>query len=192
MEDTVRFVGIAGSLRSGSYNRAALRAAVELAPPGVEIVVWDRLREVPPYDADVEAAEGPCEAIVELARMVGEADGVLIASPEYNWSIPGALKNALDWASRGEPVFAGKVGAIMGVSGGPLGTARMQYHLRMVLGYLDMVVVPKPEVMIGMASQRFDSDGFLVDEASRGFVVQLVERARDLALQLRRGALVGR
>src|SRR5690606_28963397 len=123
--------GIAGSLRQGSYNRALLRAAQELAPPGMEIRVFERLREVPPYDADLEAMGDP-EPVRALKQAIAEADALLIATPEYNHGVPGVLKNAIDWASRPprSSVLSGKPTAIFGASPGVTGTARAQAALR--------------------------------------------------------------
>jgi chromate reductase, NAD(P)H dehydrogenase (quinone) len=170
----VRILGIAGSLRQKSYNRAALRAAAELAPEGASVEIFD-LDGIPPFSEDTEGQ--PPAQVIELKRRIREADAVLFATPEYNYSIPGVLKNAIDWASRpyGDNSFDGKPAAIMGASVGALGTARAQYHLRQVMVFLNMFPVNQPEVMIGNASQRFDADGNLTDEKTREFIGKLLQ-----------------
>ena len=169
---TIRVLGIAGSLRAGSYNKAALRAAIALAPAGMTIETFD-IAPLPFYNADIATPTPP--AVADLIAKVTAADAILFAMPEYNFSVPGAMKNALDWFSR-DPNrgFAGKPVAIMGASGGPLGTARGQYHLRQICVYLDMHPVNKPEVFIGMAQHKFDADGNLTDEATKTFIGQLL------------------
>jgi chromate reductase len=174
MAESVRILGIAGSLRSGSYNRAALRAAVQLAPQGATIETFE-LNGIPGFSEDDE--RGPPAIVVELKRRIREADAILLVTPEYNYSIPGVLKNAIDWASRpyGDSAWNGKPAAIMGASVGTLGTARAQYHLRQIMVFLNMFPLNQPEVMIGNASQRFDKEGNLTDEATKGYVRKLVE-----------------
>jgi chromate reductase len=172
------FCAISGSLRSGSYNTAALRAAAELAPDGVNIVEAG-LADIPIYNEDVKAAGFPA-AVARLQQTIASADAVLIATPEYNYSIPGVLKNAIDWVSRTDPQpFANKPVAIMGASPGALGTARAQYDLRRMCVYLDAHLLNKPEVMISAAHTRFDADGRLTDQATRTFVASLVTALRD-------------
>jgi chromate reductase, NAD(P)H dehydrogenase (quinone) len=166
-------LGISGSLRADSYNTAALRAARELLPAGAEMDVFDRLSEVPLYNQDME--KDPPPAVVDLKRRIERADAILIATPEYNFSVPGVLKNAIDWASRPSNSWAGKPAAIIGASTGMLGTARAQYHLRQMFVFLDVHPVNKPEVLIPMARDRFDDQGNLTDEASRKFLAQLME-----------------
>lgn len=162
-------LGLCGSLRARSYNHQALLAAGE-ALPGGHLVGITTARGIPLYDAD-EQDEGYPDAVQKLAGQIRAADGVLIASPEYNFSIPGGLKNALDWLSRlPEQPFRAKPVAILGAATGPVGTARMQYDLRRVLQFLDADVLPKPEVFIAHAASRFNAEGRLVDEATRGFV----------------------
>lgn len=169
-----RVLGISGSLRKGSYNTMALEAARQLAPSGMTIERFD-IRPIPLYDEDVRA-KGLPEPVQDFRRAIAEADAVLIVSPEYNFSIPGVLKNAIDWASRPpDQPFNEKPVAIMGCSPGPIGTTRMQYHLRQVLTAINAFVVNKPEVAIGNVTQRFDAEGNLVDETTRQFVRQLLE-----------------
>ena len=178
MSKPVRILGIAGSLRRQSYNSGALRAAAELAPEGATVEVFE-LDGIPGFSEDEE--QNPPDKVVELKRRVREADAVLFVTPEYNYSIPGVLKNAIDWASRpyGDSAWSGKPAAIMGASVGAIGTARAQYHLRQVLVFLDMFAVNQPEVMIANAAQRFDAEGNLTDEATREFVRRLVQSLVD-------------
>ena len=180
----MRILGIAGSLRAGSYNRALLAAAAELAPEGVRIEPWERLREVPPYDADEDTDERRPESVRDLKRALTEADGVLIATPEYTYGIPGVLKNALDWASR--PGYASplarKPAGMMGASGGAIGTARAQMHLREVL-YASLVrVMPHRGVLVGGAKQKF-ADGRLTDEPTREFLASYLRELADFVRQ---------
>src|SRR5579884_3834008 len=167
----MRILGIAGSLRRQSYNRAALRAAAQLVPPDATLDIFE-LDGIPAFNQDEE--QNPPATVVELKRRVREADAVLFVTPEYNYSVPGVLKNAIDWASRpyGDSAWAGKPAAIMGASVGALGTARAQYHLRQIMVFLNMFPVNQPEVMIGHAAQRFDKDGNLTDEATKEFIRQ--------------------
>jgi chromate reductase len=181
------FCAISGSLRSGSYNTAALRAATELAPDGVDIVEAG-LADIPIYNEDVKAMALP-DAVVRLQHAIASADAVLIATPEYNYSIPGVLKNAIDWVSRTDPQpFANKPVAIMGASPGTLGTARAQYDLRRMFVYLDAHLLHKPEVMISAAHTRFDADGRLTDPATRTFVASLLTALRDWTHRLQASA----
>ena len=184
---SLTFCAISGSLRLKSYNTAALRAAAELAPEGVAIVEQG-IADIPLYNEDVKAAGFPA-AVSRLQAAIASADAVLIATPEYNYSVSGVLKNAIDWVSRTEPQpFANKPVAIMGASPGALGTARAQYDLRKMFVYLDAHLLNKPEVMIGAAHTRFDADGKLTDDATRKFVASLVIALRDWTLRLRTSA----
>ena len=174
MDKCIRILGIAGSLRQASYNRGTLRAATELVPEGATIEIFE-LDGIPGFDQDDE--HNPPEKIAELKRKVREADAILFVTPEYNYSIPGVLKNAIDWASRpyGDNAWNGKPAAIMGASTGSIATARAQYHLRQVMVFLNMFPVNQPEVMIGNAGEKFDKDGDLTDEATRVFIRQLLQ-----------------
>ena len=178
MSKPVRILGIAGSLRRQSYNRSALRAAAELAPEGATIDIFE-IDGIPPFSEDDE--QRPPEKVVELKRRIRESDAVLFVTPEYNYSIPGVLKNAIDWASRpyGDSAWSGKPAAIMGASVGTIGTARAQYHLRQVMVFLDMFPVNQPEVMIANASERFDAEGNLTDETTREHVRRLLQSLAD-------------
>lgn len=166
---TLRVLGISGSLRKGSFNTAVLRAAVELAPAGMSIDVAD-LQEIPIYNED-DRAKGFPDPVQRLRDAIAAADALLIVTPEYNYSIPGMLKNAIDWASRppSQP-FAGKALAIMGASGGMGGTMRAQYHLRQVAVFLDMHLLNKPEVFVRSAQKLVDAEGKLTDEPTRKLV----------------------
>jgi chromate reductase len=164
----LRVLGIAGSLRKGSYNRALLRVAIELAPPDLEIRAFDRLAEISLYDADVESAGDP-PPVVALKSAIAESDAVLIATPEYNHSIPGVLKNSIDWASRpaGRSVLRGKAAGMIGATPGNGATIRAQLALRQALdGVGGMYVMPEPHVLIARAGERFDAEGQLIHEAT--------------------------
>jgi len=169
----MKVIGISGSLRKGSFNSAALRAAQELAPEGMTIERAE-IGDLPLYDDDVRAAGLPAP-VERLRAQLAAADAILFVTPEYNFSIPGVLKNAIDWASRppNQP-FDDKPVAIMGASGGVIGTARAQYHLRQMLVFLNAHPINKPEVMIGQAATKFDAEGRLTDEPTREFVRQLL------------------
>lgn len=172
---SVVICGLAGSLRRASYNRALLVAAQELAPEGVEIRVFDRLGDLPHYNSDLEV-DLP-EPVVSLREAIRSADGLLIATPEYNHSIPGVLKNAIDWASRPptSSVLKRKPCAILGAATGLMGTVRGQLALRQALASTETHVLLKPEVLIGKAAEKFDASLRLTDEPTRGFVSALVE-----------------
>jgi chromate reductase len=165
----MKILGIAGSLRKQSYNLGALRAAQALVPEGVTLTIFD-LRGIPVYDQDLDAA-APAR-VTEFKAAIRAADAILFATPEYNYSVPGVLKNAIDWASRpyGDNAWAGKPVALMGASVGTIGTARAQYHLRQSFVFLDMHALNQPEVMIANAGQRFDADGNLTDDATKEFI----------------------
>ena len=167
-------LGIAGSLRRDSFNKAALRAAQKLVPQGVTLEIFE-LDGIPLFNQDEE--KNPPAKVAELKSKIRAADAILICTPQYNYSIPGVLKNAIDWASRpyGDSAWAKKPVAIMGASPGALGTARAQYHLRQMFVFLDMYAVNQPEVMIANAAQRFDAQGNLTDETSRKLIQQLLQ-----------------
>jgi len=174
MDKSVRILGMAGSLRRDSYNRAALRAAVQLAPEDASIEIFE-LDGLPGFNQDEE--QNPPDKVVELKRRIRGSDAILFVTPEYNYSVPGVLKNAIDWASRpyGDSAWNGKPAAIMGASIGAIGTGRAQYHLRQMMVFLNMFPINQPEVMIGNASERFDAQGNLTDEATREFIRQLLK-----------------
>ncbi|HKE61153.1 MAG TPA: NAD(P)H-dependent oxidoreductase [Nitrospira sp.] len=174
MEDLIKILGFAGSLRKASYNRAALRAAVKLVPQGAQLETFG-LDNIPLYNGDHEP-ELPQEVRVFKAA-IKAADAILIVTPEYNNSVPGVLKNALDWASRPyeDNAWDGKTVGVMGASIGLLGTARAQYHLRQILVSLNMFPVNRPEVMIARAGEKFDSDGNLKDQVTTQKIRELLE-----------------
>lgn len=186
MEGT-RVLGVAGSLRKGSYNAAALRAAIRLAPPGLAIDVFDRLRDIPPYDEDLKQQGFP-PAANEFREAIRGSDAVLIVTPEYNYSVPGVLKNAIDWASRPpDQPFDGKPVAIMGASPGRLGTARAQYHLRQSFVFLNGLVMLRPEVMIGGAAEKFDEEGNLTDRQTAEVIGKFLSALVEWVAFIRRG-----
>jgi chromate reductase, NAD(P)H dehydrogenase (quinone) len=168
-------LGIAGSLRKASYNRALLRAAQELAPEGVRIEIFDELDQIPLFNQDEE--QNPAPKVTELKQRIRNADAILIVTPEYNYSVPGVLKNTIDAASRpyGDSAWTGKPVAIMGASIGTLGTARAQYHLRQMFVFLNMYPVNQPEVMVANAMNSFDQNGNLTNEATKQLVRQLLQ-----------------
>ena len=177
MADAMRpllILGIAGSLRQGSYNRAALRVAQQVAPTGTTIELFD-LDGIPPFNQDLEQAVP--EKVTQFKARIRAADAILFSTAEYNYSIPGVLKNAIDWASRphGASAWKGKPAAIMGASAGTQGTSRAQYHLRQVFIFLDMMALVQPEVMIANAHEKFDASGNLTDEKTRGYIKKLIE-----------------
>lgn len=163
MSDRQHILGIAGSLRAGSLNRALLHAAAELAPPGMTIEVFD-LAAVPLYNGDIEAAGDP-PGVMALKRAIAAADGVLMATPEYNHGVPGVMKNAVDWASRppGGAPLGGKPVGIIGASPGITGTARGQSQLRQAFEFTASYCMPQPELLVFKAHEKFDGNGKLID-----------------------------
>ena len=170
----MRILAISGSLRRDSHNTALLRAAEELLEPGDTLELWEGLREVPPFDQDLDDEPAPA-AVASLRAAVAGADAVLIATPEYNHSVPGVLKNALDWASRphASNVFRGKPVAVVGSSAGLFGAVWAQAELRKVLGAMGARVVDL-ELPVGLAAEKFDEDGQLVDEATRASLADVL------------------
>jgi chromate reductase, NAD(P)H dehydrogenase (quinone) len=169
-------VAFAGSLRRGSFNRALLDAAKELAPEGMSVELIE-IGALPFYNADVEA-EGDPPGVVTFKASLREADGVLIATPEYNDGIPAVLTNAIDWGSRlpGRSPLAGKPVALVGASPSQVGTARAQLHLRQLLGHVHAKTLPPPELLVAAAHQRFDADLRLTHEDTRRVLAALLER----------------
>lgn len=176
----LKMLGIAGSLRKGSFNRLALKAAQGLVPAGATLDIFD-LPDLPGFNQDQEKT--PPAAVSELKAKIRAADAILLVTPEYNYSVPGVLKNAIDWCARpyGDSAWKGKPVAVMGASTGVLGTARAQYHLRQTLVFLDMPAVNQPEVMISGAANKFDKDGNLTDDMAKKLIGQLLTNLCDLA-----------
>ena len=174
MSDSIKILGISGSLRKGSYNTAALRAAIELCPDEAEIEVCE-IGHLPLFDQDFE--QDPPAVVKEFKEKVAAADAILFSTPEYNYSVPGVLKNAIDCGSRpyGHSAWDGKPAAIMGASSGVIGTARAQYDLRKMMVFLNMFPINRPEVMIGKAAEKFDAAGNLTDDTTRDFIRQMLE-----------------
>ena len=173
-------LGLSGSLRRASFNAGLLRAAVELAPSGVTIEVGD-IRDVPLYDADEEAKSGLPAAVERLQQQLAAADGLLLATPEYNNGIPGVFKNAIDWMSRGEGLrlFKGKPVAVMGTSPGGFGTILSQNHWLPVLRYLRCSIRAEGRLIVSRAGAVFDDEGNLHDEKTRELVREFVAEFAD-------------
>jgi chromate reductase len=184
MSDSVKILGIAGSLRKGSYNRAALRAAQKLVPGNARLEIFE-LDGIPPFNQDIEMQ--PPQAVLELKSKVRSADAILFVTPEYNYSVPGVLKNAIDWGSRpyGDSAWEGKPAAVMGASVGMIGTARAQYHLRQMFVFLNMYALNRPEVMIANAADKFDAQGNLVDDDTRKWIRELLSALATWAMRLK-------
>jgi chromate reductase len=174
-QPSLNVLGFAGSLRKGSFNRMLLRAAVELAPPGMTIDTYE-LDAIPLYNGDVEAQGDPAP-VGDFKDAIGRADAILVVTPEYNYGIPGVLKNAIDWASRppGRSVLNGKPAAIMGATPGAFGTTRAQLQLRQAFLFTQTLALLQPEVLVAKAHEKFDGEGRLADETTRKFVRQLLE-----------------
>jgi chromate reductase len=170
----MNFIGISGSLRQASYNTALLQTLPELAPAGIEIAVHT-LHSIPIFNEDDEAATGKPAAVKILDAAIRQAHGVIIATAEYNFGIPGGLKNASDWLSRHGSPLNGKPVGVMGASQGPVGTARVQYDLRKNLQAHEAIVMPKPEVFVANAQTKFNSKGELTDSATREHLVKWLE-----------------
>ncbi|MDH4266225.1 MAG: NAD(P)H-dependent oxidoreductase [Deltaproteobacteria bacterium] len=174
MNPKISILGFAGSLRKGSFNRGLLRIAKELVPQEAELEIFD-LEGIPPFNQDLE--NQPPQKVKEFKAKIRAADAVLIVTPEYNYSIPGVLKNAIDWASRpyGDNALEGKPVALMGASIGMLGTARAQYHLRQCFVWLNMYPLNQPEVMVPFAEEKFDANGALTDQKTKEKIKELLE-----------------
>jgi chromate reductase len=176
---SLRILGIAGSLRRASLNRALLRAAAELAPEGMEIAAFD-LAEVPLYDGDVEAAGDP-EPVARLKAAIRAADGILFVTPEYNHGVPAVMKNAVDWASRppSDSALAGKPVGIIGASPGITGSARGQSQLRQAFEFTNSFCMPQPELLVFRAHEKFDGEGRLIGEGTSTHLVRYLEKLGD-------------
>lgn len=171
-DDVIELLGISGSLRSGSYNSALLRAASQLAPEGVRIDIYEGLGDIPLYNDDVRLLGEPA-GVTRIKQRIAAADGVLICTPEYNNSVPGVLQNAIDWISRppAESPLRGKPVGIAGVATGNFGAVRAQTVLRQVLASTASVAMIRPELAVFQARSRFDDDGNLTDETTRELLV---------------------
>jgi chromate reductase, NAD(P)H dehydrogenase (quinone) len=177
-------LGFSGSLRKGSFNSMALRAAQKLAPEGMRIEIAD-LAPIPIYNEDVRTAGLP-DSVAALKERIRAADAILLVSPEFNFSVPAVMKNMLDWMSRPPaPPFDGKPVAIMGASTGILGTARMQYHMRQILVYMNTFTVNKPEVFITLAAAKFNAEGDLTDAPTAQVITDLLVSLRTLAQRVK-------
>jgi chromate reductase, NAD(P)H dehydrogenase (quinone) len=186
-QSVIKILGIAGSLRKGSYNRAALKAAQLLAPADVAMEIFE-IDGIPGFNQDEE--QNPPEKVVKLKQLVRASDAILFVTPEYNYSVSGVLKNVIDWASRpyGDSAWNGKPAAIMGASVGIFGTARAQYHLRQSLVGFNMHLVNRPEVMIANAASQFDSEGNLTDEKTKELIRSLLVSLAAWTRKLRKEA----
>ncbi|MEJ2738327.1 MAG: NAD(P)H-dependent oxidoreductase [Dehalococcoidia bacterium] len=173
MDDLIKILSFAGSLRKGSYNKALLYAASESVPAGTNLEIFD-LNGIPLFNQDLESSFP--EIVTGFKNKIRAADALLIATPEHNFSIPGVLKNAIDWASRphGDNSFEGKPVAIMSASTGMLGGSRAQYHLRQSFVFLDMYPINKPEIFVSFASKKFDSEGRLTDSKTSELIAELL------------------
>lgn len=184
MSETIRVVGISGSLRRESYNSALLRTAGELLPDGMTLEVV-RIADLPFYNSDIEQ-QGMPSPVRHFRDQLATADALLLATPEYNFSVSGVLKNALEWASRPpNPPLHGRPCGLMGASVSPLGTARGQFHLRHICVSLNILPLNAPHVDVSEAKKRFDADGRLADGATRDMIAQLLRELRDFTLRLR-------
>jgi chromate reductase len=185
MDRKIRILGFAGSLRKDSYNKALLRAAVQLAPKSVVLETFD-LEGIPPFNQDLE--NQPPQKVKDFKAKIRAADALLIVTPEYNYSIPGVLKNAIDWASRpySDNAFDDKPVAIMGASTGMLGTARAQYHLRQCFVFLNMHPTCLPELFVTYAREKFDENGGLTDEETKKHLVKMLENLTSWTLRQRK------
>jgi chromate reductase len=186
MNSPLTILGIAGSLRKGSYNHLALKAAQELAPEGAQIEIFG-LQGIPLFNQDEE--KHPPAIVTDFKNRIRAADAILLVTPEYNYGVPGLLKNAIDWASRpyGDSAWNGKHVAVMSAAAGMLGGARAQYQLRQSFVFLNMHPINQPEVMIAQAHEKFDAEGNLTDETAKKLIRQLLH---NLVTMTRRMASV--
>jgi chromate reductase, NAD(P)H dehydrogenase (quinone) len=184
MAGRVSILGIAGSLRKASYNRALLRAAASFVPEQAVLETFD-LEGIPPFNQDNE--KEPPDSVRSFKAKIRAADAILIVTPEYNYSVPGVIKNAIDWASRpsGDNAWQGKPVALMSASIGMLGGSRAQYHLRQSFVFLNMYPVNRPEVMVGNAAEKFDAEGRLLDSRTKELMAELLKALVDWTLRLK-------
>ena len=184
MDKQIKILGFAGSLRKGSYNKALLRAALELLSEDAEFEIFD-LEGIPPFNSDLENRMP--EIVKEFKAKIRAADALLIATPEYNYSIPGVLKNAIDWASRpyGDNAFEGKPAAIMSASSGMLGAVKAQFHLRQTFVFLDVFAINRPEVVVTFAGEKIDDKGRVTDEKTREKIKELLKALVTWTIRLK-------
>jgi chromate reductase, NAD(P)H dehydrogenase (quinone) len=185
MESKLKVLSFAGSLRTGSYNKALLHAAANFIPEDVDLEIFD-IDGIPAFNQDIES-DIP-NKVKDFKSKIREADAILISTPEYNYSVPGVLKNAIDWASRpyGDNPFNEKPVAIMSASIGMLGGARAQYHLRQIFVFLNMFPINGPEVIVPFAQDKFDTNGKLIDENTQKFLRQLLQNLVNWTRRLRK------
>lgn len=185
MSNTVKILGIAGSLRKRSYNKAVLQAATELVPNNAELEIFEGLSKIPPFNQDEE--NNLPKVVVLLKEKIRSSDAILFATPEYNYSVPGVLKNAIDWASRpyGDSAWKGKPAAIMSASIGILGGARAQYHLRQSFVFLNMFPLNQPEVIIPEIQGKLDEQGNIIDMHTKEKITDLLQALAEWTLKLR-------
>src|SRR6187399_2244541 len=182
MSDYIQLVGLSGSLRKGSYNTMLLNSALQLLPTDVSMEIIS-IEDIPLYngDLDLPSVKHRPQPVEHFRKMLADSDGILISSPEYNYSIPGGLKNAIDWASRGEdsPLLRKPV-AVIGATTGLWGTTRMQVAFHNVFLFLDMKPVYKPEVLVAQAEKKFDKNGNLIDEVTKKLLKQKLEALKEM------------
>jgi chromate reductase len=185
MSEKIKILGISGSLKEKSFNKFALEAAKNLVPVNVEIDIL-KLDGIPLFSEDIES--NPNSAVINLRQKIKDSDAIVFATPEYNASITGVLKNAIDWASRpyGSNIFSKKPVAIFGVSIGMMGTIRAQSHLKQICSILDAYVLSQPEVFIGNAADKFDSNGVLVDKGTKDRIQVLLKSLTELVLTVKK------
>ncbi|MCL4449803.1 MAG: NAD(P)H-dependent oxidoreductase [Candidatus Thermoplasmatota archaeon] len=171
-EGNIVIAGFGGSLRKGSFSKKVMEKAANLMPAGSELVMAD-ISKIPIFNADL--AKEPDESVVKFKKLIEESDGFLIVTPEYNYSVPGFLKNAIDWASVPNNVFAKKIGAIMSSSTGMMGGSRAQYHLRQSFVFLDSRIINRPEVIINSVDRKINEKGEFQDENSEKFMIDLLK-----------------
>ena len=187
MEHEIKFAGISGSLRKGSYNTKLLHASQKLAPEGVAIEQLS-FADLPVYDSDLDIPSAPQRpnSVIRFREELSKADAILIVSPEYNYSIPGGLKNAIDWASRGtDSPLLNKPVALMGATPGLWGTVRMQQAFLPIFQFLNMIPVQKPEVLLAQANTKFDETGNLVDKVAGELIAKKLLLLKEAVLQKR-------
>lgn len=184
MENKIKILGIAGSLRQKSFNRFLLREAAKLCPENADLEIFELSSEIPGFNQDEE--KNPPQIIADLKRKIRAAHAILFVTPEYNYSVPGVLKNAIDWASRpyGDNAFDGKAASIMGATIGGMGTARAQYHLRQSFVFLNIHAVNQPEVMVSNAGDNFDDKGNLKNDKTKELIKKQLEKLIELSKKL--------